>query len=776
MSDTPKTLLVCNLSAKTATAGGAAWEPPVFTFGEQATLALRLYQERDGELVFAFLDVTGLTAAIGEPDARVTSGTWRLQIGPGAQSLSNTTPELQWNEDAGSLQAKINGLAGVVTAYGLATVLRDAGSWFITFANGTSPVPLTVRDNTLFPAAIDIGGAILIDEKWQHEVRMAQVPAVFADAVERVLPDQPKVTKVRAGSSGTGFTFNELQALYVPPDFTGTFELRRGFGKTAELRVADTPESIQTALETAFGAGNFAVTKSADFTVTIEFKGDFAGAAQDDLLVNALNPLPGDLTFTLDFGKAELREALRRQPAVTFPLEVTLRSRDADTVVRPRVAFTVDVTIRRPVAWPQLATIPAHDLLRPPSPKDYRAFDPGNLIVGHEFYRETLGDGVETVFEVAHGLDTEDYFVVIRENAGTKKQLAAGLDYEVADMLANVVTITVLGVAPTSNAWVIFVVSAQTVAAFAAGLAIEIDQVNGLEDRLALIEASVQELEDLIPTTPLGTVGVTAGQALIEINDYKEIFPPLSTGEVFGEKTRPRALLPAIHDSAITSLTALPLPSVAAGAGNVYQNNTGAAITVPGGFGLRSGTLAEGGFLGSDGRTWYALTRSGVTNSYFPTGYEREPAMFDVDAAMLRAGSVMALNFKLRTQTLKANTRVRCRIAIEHGTVQSQGTPSPVALNLRAAFANPVALLSESILLSQNRETRTYGIELVRASNGVIAANKIVNGFATAALATPGSTPPPIRIKFCDFDTENGIVGVGFVSLEILEATCTFKY
>ena len=55
-------------------------------------------------------------------------------------------------------------------------------------------------------------------------------------------------------------------------------------------------------------------------------------------------------------------------------------------------------------------------------------------------------------------------------------------------------------------------------------------------------------------------------------------------------------LLPAIHDASIDALS-LPLAAAASVEGQVYQNNTGAAVLIPGGLGRRVGGR-DYGFVG----------------------------------------------------------------------------------------------------------------------------------------------------------------------------------
>ena len=101
----------------------------------------------------------------------------------------------------------------------------------------------------------------------------------------------------------------------------------------------------------------------------------------------------------------------------------------------------------------------------------------------------------------------------------------------------------------------------------------------------------------------------------------------------------------------------MPLPAASTCAGQVYLNNSGSEILVSGGLGRRGSHLEPGGFAGGDGRVWYRLTRDGVTNSFFPTDFERELFMLPINEQMLRAGMAFSLDFKLALQLFNATSR-----------------------------------------------------------------------------------------------------------------------
>lgn len=715
-----KTLLIANLSTKTASAtDGNAWQPPPFVFGESVTLALRFVEDRGGVTVPADYEIDSMKAAIGALDARPREKSWALKIGADPQSEDNTTAALGHDCTAKQLENAINALTAIAALYGEAVVSKDDGSWRIVFGGGADEVTLAVVDNTLLPVCSGRISRYEIDDVWHHEVRLVQAPVAFTDAGELVLPDPPEVTRVRAGETSGDFLWNEIQALYVPPDFRATFMLRSGaVARSGQLSIGDTAESLQTAINSMLSDEEAVTVTNVAFQLFhIEWTGrDFEGQGQTLLTVEALNPPPGDLTFTIDLSRAELAAALARAAEVTLPLEVRIWTVGADDVVTPRVAFRQDVTIQRPVIWPDLALVPGVDWLRPLSPKNYQAFNPETVITGQQYYPEVVGDGAATEFAIAHGLATEVVFVFVRENVAGGAQLVQGTDFSVTIDSADEVTVTAIGGAPGADAWLIVVMSAQTVAAFAAGLEIEIDQVTGLEDRLAAIEADLAELMSLIGGgSVIVRSEVAAGAIEIVLPTRREAFPGrFATVPNPADTTNlPRAgrLVPAIHDASADVLAALPLDAASDHEGELWQNTTGDTILLPIRLGPKKPEVADDGYFGSDGRIWYRLTQRGTTKSYFPTDLERELWAIYVNERQLRVKRRLLVEAELTLQMLVATSRMQCRLVIEIGEAPSQSTPVGSAIDITGAGTGTHTL---------TKDGETIGTFTVNAGTDVI--------------------------------------------------------
>lgn len=777
-----KTLLTANLSTKTVTSGGSAWDPPSYLFGETITIALRFAQDVDGQTVEPALNIQAIRAAIGLVDARPESGQFALQIGNGPQTAMNTTALIPHDASPTAFAAAINALEGVVSAYGPAQVTKSDGSWIIIFGDGSDEAPCRISDNSLWPVSAGQCNATLVDGVWRHELRLLQAPVAFTDTAEAILPDPPTITALQTGGSDGGFYWNEVQALYVPPDFRATYILRQGlFLRTSELNVNDTAETIQSALEEAFGTGNIKVSNTRPYTANIEFVGKLKGTPQVVLTVQAMNPPPGDLTFSLALDRDELAASLRRVPSVTLPLEVRLWVKNQDDIVTSHVAFHQEITILRPVVWPELALTPGIDWLRPPSPKTYIPFNRESIITGQQFYTEAVGDAEHTAFVLDHGLNTDYVRVWVRENTTPGAQLIEGTDYVVFIENADSVTITALGDAPAATAWLVTIISAQTVAAFAAGLEIEIGQVSGLQALLDELTARVENLESLLPSGSL-TREDSAGAAVeIEIPDRAILFPDGRLPEGFDPSKpetlgRAPGLLPAIHDATVTTQSTVTLPEADDQPGQVFQNTTGHPLDVPGGLGQRGRTVPNGGFFGSDGRLLYRLARVGSTNSYFPTDFELEliPPIH-LSSSMWGNGDSINLEFDLSYQLLRANTNAQYLLVIEAGTISSATSPAPVSTNL-AMLDWSTVLLSHQLILTDLRQTRHFGAAIRRSAAGNITAEQLIQNQWSAALSTPSSATVVLRVRLVQFDTEDSAPGaVGFISAAISSASCTLS-
>lgn len=709
-------LLTANLTTKIASEGTGEWTPPAFTFGEQITIALRLTRNSGGETIETSPTVNSMKAAIGELDARPRGGTWKLKIGPDAQSSANTTAALQADAAASTIAAAINALTEVVADYGTAKVIAADGSLLIVFAEG-GQVELTVVENRLWPMALGRVNAWQRDGRWIHELRLTQTPVAFTSTSSLVLPGQPSIRRIQGGGAEGGVERNEIQELYVPFEFRGTYYLQKGFARTAVLSLADGPEELATALN-RLGDG-FTVTQTLFQRANIEFINDLGGAAQDLLTVQvAANP-PGDLTFTLALDRAELAAYLRHSdtPEVELPLEVRLNITE-DEETTEIVAFRQIVTIRRPVIWPELEETPAIDWLRPLSPKRYVPYDASQTLTGQHFYPAEVGNGSATSFAIAHGLDTLVVRTFVNSQA-TGAQLIEGTHFSVVINNANQVTVTAIGGAPAADAWLVIVMSAESVADFAEDLEIATSQVIGLEDWQAAVGANLAQLNALLPSQAT-IAGTTLAQGPFTI-EFPERKATLFTAETDLAKLSARApfMLPAVHDASIVDLpSTLPAPA----AGSVWVNAGSAAVLIPGGGTIRGSSVPVGGHVASDGRMLWPARRSGATNSYFPRPFE--VLLFDafINDLMFGVGKTLTLQMQLALQLVNASSRAQWVFVVEKGTAPREADATATAINITSTGTGTHTATTET--------GRTVGTFTVNTSTDVVtlAGHGLANG------------------------------------------------
>jgi hypothetical protein len=211
----------------------------------------------------------------------------------------------------------------------------------------------------------------------------------------------------------------------------------------------------------------------------------------------------------------------------------------------------------------------------------------------------------------------------------------------------------------------------------------------------------------------------------------------------------------------------------AASAGALYT--TAAATLIPGGGHVRSSLSVASGFVGSDGRVNYPVTRSGTKDSYFPTPFERTLFEMVINDKMFSSGTTLTLLFKLALQLLNADTEAQWMLAIEKGAVtcETDGPPNTFDANLLSVdwdTTNPIVL--QRIILSSALETHGFGCT-IKNSGGVLATNGLYYKRVIAAPdASPASFAPAgtdtqfaLRARLFNFDTRNSVTDArGWVS------------
>jgi hypothetical protein len=762
-----KQLITIDLSTKTSD-----WQPPVLTFGESLTLAMRFQKSVSGNFTEPNLTFHAARASIGLVDARPGGGQFALQFGADPGTPDKTTAPVPHDCSPATLAAAINAKPAIVAAYGTATAKKVDGSWLLRFGTGGAEVQFKVVDNSLWPAAFGRISARQLDNSWQHELRLVQAPVAFTSTSgDLTLPPLPGITVKQHGGTSGSYTWNTIQQLFIPAEFRGAYRIKKGFQRTQLLAPDAGTDEIQAALTDAFGDG-FNVTLPLSYHFLIELVGNFAGVDVAALEIEGAEAPAGDLIMTLPLDRLELATLLRGTPSATMPLEIRIVAQEEDGAVEETVALFVPVTIQRPLAFPELESTPTIDWLRFPSPKTYVPFGSGNILTGEKIYAVTQGDGSHTNFVIPHPLASEDVQVFARANSSGGRQLVDGTDFTATIDNASQVTVTALAGTPGPDAWRICIVAAKEIASWASDLTVTVGQVTGLEDILTGLDARLTTLEEMLPASALlGADTAPVNGIKIELPTMSEIlFARDATGVAITDPTklpsRGAFLLPAISradNDGVLPLTPLPAPS----AGKLYT--TAAATPIPGGGLIRGSLSTAGGFVGSDGRINYPVTRSGAKDSYFPTPFERTLFEIAINDMMFSSGTTLTLLFKLATQLIRADTEAQWVVAIEKGTITEETNAPPTdtfdtnLLSIDWDIAHP--LMSQRLILTPALETHGFGCTIAN-SGGTLTANGLVyRRVLNANSAAPATANFALRARLFNFDTKNSVPGArGWVS------------
>lgn len=197
------------------------------------------------------------------------------------------------------------------------------------------------------------------------------------------------------------------------------------------------------------------------------------------------------------------------------------------------------------------------------------------------------------------------------------------------------------------------------------------------------------------------------------------------------------------------------LPTVA----GVYQNDSGATVSLPGGNGYRTGSVEDGGWFAYDGRMHYALKQDydlaeNAASSFYAPVYERELVRVPVNDAELRAGKMVRLEGELEIGLLRANTDAQIVLSVEVGTVTRQTFPPSTAENVQHVTwntENPV--LTQVLLLANLVGSHAFAVEIVRSAIGEFSSNKEMYGEKVAGGSEPGAVPFMLRARLHRFDT-----------------------
>ena len=744
---------------------------PSLVQGDLVTFSLRLLDRAEtGSPQVVQRNVRSLRGSIGNVSTAPQSGQFSLRIG----TNGTPTPLIDFNSNHAVLKPLLAALPEAATYGGVEHVFETSpGCWMIRFGSNTS-VPLQAADNLLVPVTFIRVRPFQQNGRWWHELRLLQAPIAYTGLSERVLADPPSVRRIRAGNTyseaGVDYIVNEVQAVKVPAGFSGTYYLKFEGRATIMLSQDDDATAIETALNNLFSDGQtrFAATNPESYNAYVEFKGPLAGMPQDLLVAEVGSVEPGDLTFSLDLNTAEVFAALRDVASVTaqFELELEIANNDDPPEVPGKIItlFRESVTIVRELQWREMAAAAGIDWLRPPQPRDYIPFTRDQIITGSQHYVGVIGDGALREFTIDHNLSTDALHLTLRENTSNGRRIA-DTEYSVAFAETNSLTITFPDSSepPAVDSLAVTITSAGPISAFQAHTH-TVAQIIGLQAIIDSLSNRVTSLEAIVPN--LGALNSTAsdsGSFTIPISTIKEVlFLTGSTSGVFGDsgvdsaKLSARApyMLPAVHTASVTPLSALPLPSPAPG--QVWQNNTGGSLLIPGGGMVRGSSAAAGEYFASDGRILFRANRAGTTISYFPGAFERTLWNLYINEKMLGVGKTLKVEFGVSTQLVKATSQAQWMLVIEQGEAPSEtdGNPETNLLNVVWDTANPI--LKQRLILTPTATLCYAGCNVYRSKLGAITCDRsLYGGLENANTVAPASANFALRARLIEFDTEN---------------------
>lgn len=526
------------------------------------------FVDRDinGKNFITYPKVTALSASIGLVYAEPRAGTFKLRYGTGTSS-----EEVDFKEDAENFYTKLNAVAESAT-YVLQEVYQPTPStWMVRFGNPTDAIiPLNAVENELEPETfVRVRQFIQNNDTWV-EVRLMQGPIASTIDHDTVLPTPPSVRTIRDGyTSGDALSLetvvvDEVQAILVPPDFTGTYIIKFQGRQTVPLSATDGASNIQDALNALWDDGQtrFSVTNPELNNAYVEFIGPFAGTNMDELEIVISSPGPSDVTFNLDLYTTEVAEALQRNASANAILELKVHIVDPaveDDPGQDLILFQQQVIINRTLHWEGLEDAEPINWLYPPNPKDYVPFTHDQIIVGDLTYSTVFGDGVSHAYSIAHDLNSDALSVEVRQNSSGGRKLRDD-EYSVTFDNTNAMTITVVGAAPATDSLLVSIFASGPVSAFLAhthtiGQIVGLQEViDGILSRLAALEALLPSAIGLIPgQSPFGT-DPNSDIMATTIDDKWDIVPTNRPpkGDTFDPKSGdfPPAglLLPAVHD------------------------------------------------------------------------------------------------------------------------------------------------------------------------------------------------------------------------------------
>ena len=758
------TFLYGNISKKTAsyTIDGPAADLPKVVQGDVFTVAVRLTETSNEITTVTRPAVSYARLAYGPIDVAPTAGTFKMVVG------GVTSGVVTIGSSAASVAAVLNAMATPATGW---TVDLNRDSYIVSRNSAwTATSGITIEENKLEPESFVRVTSWSANNLFYQELRPMQSPLAYTSAFALIVPPAPTITRVVTGyrDDTTGVVVNEVQRLYIPPQFDSAFQIYRGASRTKLINRDDGVAEIETALNagcTTKGSGErFLVTNPLPYTADIEFAGAMGGISQSLLTVQVPISPQGDITFDLDLNTQGMLAALRDNFEVTHPLTCEVGI-NYGTIATPNVkyvtVFQQNLTVQADGAWTGLAAAQRINWLNPPQPVNYIPFTTDQVITGiQSFTAVVTGSGPWTI---AHNLGTEAIHVTVRENISNGYLLGNENDYTVQTATSQSVIVTkVTGTVPTAG-WAVMISSAGPTSAFLAHthtvaqvVSLQ-DLLNALTNRVSVLEASAvpYSLTGSSTTTvpyeiPLasrqavlfsGGQGTWAAQdSILQITAVPGVHPP--------------QLLPALSvtvstaaSSAIPTATTVDL---------VRAYTSGLNILIPR-IGLIPGVRLPSGlaYIGAESARGlvYQVEPAGTDRTYYPRAYEVPLFEVPLNDRNFKAGTKARLQFDLHLQSKAANATGQWFCVIDCGTVTSVATPATQGSNISDITWSSTPILAQPLLVTGEPVVHELGAEVLATTATLLAANAFAYGvWSPVTASAPATRNFILRGRLARFD------------------------
>lgn len=758
------TLLYGNLSTKTAsyTIEPSTIDLPKLVQGDDFVLAVRLTETADGTTVVTKPSISYARLAYGPVDVAPTAGTFRMIVG------GVTSGVVTIGSSAASVAAVLNAMATPATGW---TVTLDRDSYLVSRTSAyTATSGITITENLLEPQSFVRVTSYSQANLFFQELRPMQSPLAYVSAFALIVPPGPSITRVVTGysDSNTGVSVNEVQRLFVPPQFDGVFQIYRGNARTQLLDRDDGAAEIQAALTagvTTQGSGeSFLVTNPRNNTADIEFTGSLAGAPQDLLTVSIPESQQGDVTFDLDLNTQGMLAALRDAFEVTHPLtcEVGINYGTAATpYVKYITVFQQNMTVQADGAWTGLAAAQEINWLNPPQPVNYIPFTTDQVITGiQSFTAVVTGSGPWTI---AHNLGTEAIHVTLRENVSNGYLLSNDNDYNVQTATSQSVIVTkVTGTVPTAG-WAVMISSAGPTSAFLAHTH-TVAQVVSLQDLLNALDNRVDALEaGAIPYT-LSASSTTTVPYEIPLGNRQAVLFSGGQGTWAAQDTilqitsvpsiQAPQLLPALSVTVSTAASAA-IPT-ATTVDIVRAYTSGLNILVPR-IGLIPGVRLPAGLahIGAEAARGlvYEVAGYGSGKTFYPKPYEVTLYEVPLNDKQFKAGTKVKLQYELHLQSRSANATGQWIHIIDVATVTSATTPATQSQNISGITWNSTPILAQQLLVTGEPVVHDLGAEVLAQTTTIMNANAYAYGvWSPVTASAPAGRNFILRGRLANFD------------------------